>query len=292
MLYSMTGFGRGEAPCGAGAAAVEVSTVNNRYLEVTVRGLREYGALELRVRARVAERLARGSVNVNAALQTAGGGNRKVAANVELAREYERAFDQLRAALGLKGSLPLEALTNHAELLTFEEAGADAEALGEAVLAALDRALDKVVATRETEGAKLGADVTARAERLRGIYAALAARAPAVVAAYREKLRGRVAEFAAGAPVDENRLAAEVSYFAERADITEEVVRSQTHLQALAAALAEGGRVGRRLDFLIVELNREANTVAAKAQDAAAAAAVIEIKDLLEQIREQVQNLE
>jgi uncharacterized protein (TIGR00255 family) len=120
----------------------------------------------------------------------------------------------------------------------------------------------------------------------------VAAQAPAVVSAYRQRLAARAAELAAGAALEEGRLEAEVALFAERADICEEVVRCRAHLQAFAEALTGGGRVGRRLDFLTVEMNREANTIAAKAQDAALASAIIDIKDLLEQVREQVQNIE
>ncbi len=290
MVQSMTGFGRGEAPYGAGRVAVEVSAVNGRYLDVTVRGLREHGALELAARGRVGERLSRGSVNLTVSFGDGAPQAPNVSVNLELARAYERAFDQLRAALGLKGSLPLEALTGRDDFLVIAEAPGDEGALTAAFMAALDEALEGVAAMRASEGARLAAEISAKAGRLNALYDKIAERAPAAAAAYRERLRARVAELAPGAPCDETRLEAEVALFADRCDITEEISRSRTHAAALLEALREEGRVGRRLDFLLVELNREANTMAAKAQDVVVAAVTIDVKDLLEQMREQVQN--
>ena len=292
MLKSMTGFGRGEAPYGDGAMVVEVTTVNSRHLDVAVRGLREYGSLELDVRSRVAERLARGSVQVNVAVRGAAPSAKSVTADVEVARRYVDEFERLRHALNLKGAFPLEALTSSDRFLVVEEEGADEKHLGESLYAALEAALERVVEMRAAEGAKLAADIETKLRRVSGLVDDVNAQAPAVVQAYRKKLASRAAELAAGAQLDEGRLEVEVALFAERADINEEIVRSRAHLHAFADAVAGGGRVGRRLDFLTIEMNREANTMASKAQDAAVASAIIEIKDLLEQVREQVQNIE
>ena len=292
MLKSMTGFGRGEAPYGDGAVVVEVTAVNSRHLDVTVRGLREYGSLELEVRSRVGDKLARGSVHVNVAVRGAAPTAKKVTADLELARRYVDEFDRIHHALNLKGPFPLEALTSDDRFLVIEEEPADEKHLGESLYAALEAALERVVEMREAEGAKLAADVEEKLQRVGGLVDEIDARAPAVVRAYREKLAARAGELGGGVNLDEGRLEAEVALFAERADISEEIVRSRAHLQAFADALATAERVGRRLDFLTIELNREANTIAAKAQDAAVASATIEIKDLLEQVREQVQNIE
>jgi uncharacterized protein (TIGR00255 family) len=292
MLKSMTGFGRGEAPYGDGAVVVEVTAVNSRHLDVTVRGLREYGSLELEVRSRVGEKLARGSVHVNVAVRGAAPTAKKVTADIELARRYVDEFDRIHHTLNLKGPFPLEALTSDDRFLAVEEEPADEKHLGESLHAALEAALERVVEMREAEGAKLAADVEEKLRRISGLIDDVGARAPAVVQAYREKLAARAEELGAGVQLDKGRLEAEVALFAERADISEEIVRSRAHLQAFADALAGAERVGRRLDFLTIELNREANTIAAKAQDAAVASATIEIKDLLEQVREQVQNIE
>lgn len=292
MVNSMTGFGRGEAPYGDGTVVVEVTSVNSRYLDVTVRGLREYGALELQVRSRLAERLARGSVHVAVSIRGAPPTTKRVTADVEFARAFTNEFERLRYALGLKGQLPLEALTAREGFLVVEEEPSDQAALGESLLAALDEALAGVVAMREAEGASLAADLAERSERLREVIERAAERAPAVAGTYRDKLRARAAELASYAGLEETRLEAEVALFAERANIDEEIVRSRAHLAAFADGLRAEGRVGRRLDFLLVELNREANTIASKAQDAELAARAVEIKDLLEQMREQVQNVE
>lgn len=291
-VHSMTGFGKGTAPYGAGHVTAEVLTVNGRYLDITVRGLREFGDLELQVRRRVAERLARGTVTVTVAASAAALSPKRVTVNETLARDFERAFDRLRTVLGLKGSLPLETLALRPEFIIIEEETSADEDFKEATLTALDGALVEVLAARAGEGARLVAQVNSKIVSLRNLYGEIAARAPAVVAGYRERLRANLSEVRPGFGVDENRLAEEVALFAERCDITEELNRSEVHLAAFAAALGAGGRIGRRLDFLVVELNREANTIAAKAQDGVIAAKVVEIKDLLEQIREQVQNIE
>jgi uncharacterized protein (TIGR00255 family) len=173
-----------------------------------------------------------------------------------------------------------------------EEEARDEEAFTKSVVAALEAALALVVEMRETEGAKLAADLGERLQRVEKLVDDVAAREPEVTAAYRDKLAARAAELAPNAAVDESRLEAEVALFAERSDVNEEIVRTRAHLRAFADAVAGGGRIGRRLDFLTIEMNREANTVAAKAQDPHIASTVIEIKDLLEQIREQVQNVE
>ncbi|UCH78386.1 MAG: YicC family protein [Candidatus Coatesbacteria bacterium] len=292
MVKSMTGFGRGEAPYGDGSVVVEVTTVNGRHLDVNVRGLREYGALELQVRSRLAERLGRGSAHVAVAVRGAPPTTKRVTADVEFARAFANEFERLRFALGLKGQLPLEALTAREEFLVVEEEASDQEALARSLLAALDEALAGVVAMREAEGASLAADLAERSKRLGETIEQAAERAPAVAESYREKLRARAAELASLAAVEEARLEAEVALFAERSNIDEEIVRSRAHLAAFAEGLRAEGRVGRRLDFLLVELNREANTIASKAADAELAARAVEIKDLLEQMREQVQNLE
>ena len=273
MLKSMTGFGRGEAPYGDGSVNVEVTTVNGRHLDVVVRGLREYGSLELKTRALVGEKLGRGSVHLNVAVRGTTPTAKRVRADVEFAREYVNEFERLRHGLGVKGGFPAEALTSSEWFLIVEEEARDEEAFTESVVAALEAALAQVVEMRETEGAKLAADLDERLQRVGKLVDDVAARAPEVTAAYRDKLAARVAELASNAAIDE-------------------IVRTRAHLRAFADAVAGGGRVGRRLDFLTIEMNREANTVASKAQDAHVASTVIEIKDLLEQIREQVQNVE
>lgn len=292
MLKSMTGFGRGEAPYGGGSVIVEITTVNGRHLDVAVRGLREYGSLELKARALVSEKLGRGSVHLNVAVRGEAPTAKRVRADAELAREYVTEFEKLRYALGVKGSFPVEALTSSEWFLIVEEEARDEETFTASVGAALEAALAKVVEMRETEGAKLAAALDERLQRVGELVDDIAARAPEVTAGYRDKLAARVAELAPNAAVDESRLEAEVALFAERSDVSEEIVRTRAHLRAFADAVAAGGRVGRRLDFLTIEMNREANTVASKAQDAHVASTVIEIKDLLEQIREQVQNVE
>lgn len=292
MVSSMTGFGRGTAAYGGGRAVVEVTSLNNRYLDVTCRGLKDYGAAELAVRARVAERLSRGSVTVTVATPGVSPAGRRVVADDALAREFAAEFERVGRLVGLEGRLPPEALALRPDILRVEDTGAPGDDFTAAVLAALDLALDELVKSRATEGQRLARNLAEKIAALTSLYGKIEARAPAVVAAYRAKLAARAAEISAAGPLEPGRLETEIALFAEKSDVSEELVRSRVHLEAFQKALRAEGAVGRRLDFLVVELNREANTVASKAQDAEISSTVIEIKNLLEQVREQVQNLE
>jgi len=292
MILSMTGFGRGEAPFGDGRVIVEIGTVNSRHLETNVRGLRDYPAVELGLRGRITGRLGRGTANVTVTLKGAETAVRRVSANLELARAYEAEFDKLVAALGLKGKLPLETLAAVPDLIAVESEDADAETLAAAVYDAADHALEDVVAMRQAEGAKLAAEIGPRLDELARLDDEIENLAPATIGAYRERLKARIAELDVTAGVDAGRVEAEVALFADRCDVREEIVRSRAHIEAFRDTVAAGGRVGRQLDFLVQEMNREANTIGSKAQDAAIAARVVAIKNLLEQVREQVQNVE
>lgn len=292
MILSMTGFGRGETPFGDGRVVVEIGTVNARHLETNIRGLRDYPAVELGLRGRVSGRLGRGTANITVTAKGSAAAAWRVTANLELARAYEAEFDKLVAALGLKGKLPLETLASLPDLITIESEEADAESFAAAVYAAAEAALEAVVKMRQAEGSKLAAEITPRLDELARLDDEIEALAPATIAAYRERLQARVTELNVTAGVEPGRVEAEVALFADRCDIREELVRSRAHVQAFRDTLAAGGRVGRQLDFLVQEMNREANTIGSKAQDAAIAARVVTIKNLLEQVREQVQNVE
>jgi uncharacterized protein (TIGR00255 family) len=283
----MTGFARREQRSEVGVLAWEVRSVNHRYLEVALRLPDELRAAEGELRDLVATRLARGKVDAN--LRRDGSGRSAgLVVDEALAREVASAARRVAAAVG--ETTPPDAL----DLLRWpgvaNAAPLDPGPLLGAARALLAETLDELLANRRREGDKLAAAIAERARALRELVAAQRARTGELAAALRARLAQRVAEL--GASVDPQRLEQEVVLLAAKADVAEELDRLDVHLDELAAALASGEPVGRRLDFLLQEFNREANTFGSKAQDPTSTKAAVEMKVLIEQMREQVQNLE
>lgn len=291
MIASMTGYGRAEAPFGDLRVTVEVRSVNHRFCEVAARLPRSLSAYETRFRKVIQNRVARGRVDVT--VNT--GGDRpvkRVAVDLELARQYCDAYRSVKAELGLTGEVSVEAVIAARDVLTYVEPEVDPSALAEHVEGLIGKALDGLEGMRREEGATIARDVE---ERLRHVATALdrvAGRAPHVTAEYATRLRARAGALTGGLDIDPVRLAQEVALYAERSDYTEEVTRIRSHLTQCEQALTGGGSVGRVLDFLVQELNREANTIGSKANDAEVTTAVVAVKSDLEKIREQIQNLE
>jgi uncharacterized protein (TIGR00255 family) len=272
--------------------------VNHRFLEVNVRLPRGLQALEDRVRAAFAERLLRGRVDVSIIREDPARRGRAVRVDAELARQYAMALEELRQALNLSDPVPLSVLLSLPDVIRVEEAAEDPEALWVELQPAVEQCADRLLRMREAEGARLAQDLLERLDRIEEEVDRISARAPEVVRAYAARLRRRVGELLreAGVPegaVDEARLSMEVALFADRSDIREEVVRLRSHLAEARGILQQGtGSVGRKLEFLLQEMMREANTVGAKAGDLEIARAVLGIKSELEGLREQAQNLE
>jgi uncharacterized protein (TIGR00255 family) len=292
----MTGYGAAEVEAQTGRWWVEVRSTNHRFLEVVVRLPRDLGALEDRVRAAVAGRVRRGRVEVSVR-EEATGRARSVTVDTELARQYAQALETLRRELGIQDSLNLAALLALPEVVRLEEVRPDVELAWQALRTGLDQALDSLVRMREAEGAHLAEDLAARVARVEEWVEEVSRRAEELPRVYAQRLRERVAELvrALGVerPPDEARLAMEVAAFADRCDVREELVRLRSHLhQARALLHASDGAVGRKLEFLLQEMQREVNTVGSKAGDLDVTRAVLEMKSELEAIREQVQNVE
>jgi uncharacterized protein (TIGR00255 family) len=296
VVRSMTGYGAAEVEAQTGRWWVEVRSTNHRFLEVVVRLPRDLGALEDRVRAAVAGRVRRGRVEV-LVREEATGRARSVTVDTELARQYAQALETLRRELGIQDSLNLAALLALPEVVRLEEVRPDVELAWQALRTGLDQALDSLVRMREAEGAHLVEDLAARVARVEEWVEEVSRRAEELPRVYAQRLRERVAELvrALGVerPPDEARLAMEVAAFADRCDVREELVRLRSHLhQARALLHASDGAVGRKLEFLLQEMQREVNTVGSKAGDLDVTRAVLEMKSELEAIREQVQNVE
>lgn len=289
---SMTGFGAGEVVAGAGRYGVEVRSVNHRFLEVVVRLPRNLSVLEDRVRAVVQSRLLRGRVDVVLVRDDYSRRPRTVKTDVELAKAYVSALDGLRQALPVSGTVDLSVLLSLPDLVKIEEEKEDVEASWPSVESGVSAALDKMVAMREAEGARLAADLLERIARMESLGGAIAARAPKVVEDYHARLERRVQELAGAVAVDPGRLATEVALFADRSDITEELTRFRSHLAQFRATLGNAGAIGRTLEFIVQEIGREANTIGSKANDLEITRHVIAIKGELESLREQIQNVE
>jgi uncharacterized protein (TIGR00255 family) len=292
MLRSMTGFGSGELTTAADRYVVEVRTLNHRFLEVIVRLPRDLSPLEDRIRGLVQGRILRGRVEIAIIRENYGKRARTAKVDVDLAKTFITALNDLKRALGLPGTPDLSMLIGLPDLVKVEEQKEDLEACWVRIADGVGDALDRLVAMRETEGARLAQDLQQRIERLRQRGDEVEQRAPLVVKEYAARLTRRIADLAGAVPVDEGRLATEVAMFADRCDIAEEVTRFRSHLAQMRQTLEADGAVGRTLEFIVQELGREANTMGSKANDLEIARAVIAVKGELESLREQIQNVE
>ena len=292
MLRSMTGFGASDLATAAGRYTVEARSLNHRFLEIIVRLPRELGPLEDRIRALVQGRVLRGRVEVAIMRENYGKRLRTVRIDLDLAKAFASALNELKQALELPGSPDLAMLSALPDLIRIEEQKEDLEAAWTAIAEGLEVALSRLVAMREREGARLASDLGQRVRRLAERADEIERRAPLVVQEHAARLTRRIEELIGMPPVDEGRLAAEVAIFADRSDIAEETTRFRSHLAQMQQMLIGSGAAGRTLEFLVQELGREANTIGSKANDVEISRAVIAVKGDLESLREQIQNLE
>lgn len=288
----MTAFGRGHSEVEGGGWSVEIRTVNSRYLDYHLRNPPALGGIEERIKKLVATRLTRGRISIFIRAQGAAEPSPKLMLNRPLVAEYRRVLDELSQELGLTGDPGLGPFLTNRDLIKAEEADPDLDRLWDELSPALEAALDSVVRMRVVEGEALTQDLSERLARLAGLFEQVAARAPEIVDGYRRRLGERITQILEHPEPDPQRLAYEVAIMADKCDITEEAVRAASHLAQFKGLLAKDKPVGRKLDFLVQELNREANTMGSKCPDAEAAQQVVEIKAELERVREQVQNLE
>jgi len=292
MLRSMTGFGASDLATAAGRYTVEARSLNHRFLEITVRLPRELAPLEDRIRALVQGRVLRGRVEVAIMRENYGKRLRTVRIDLDLAKAFASALNELKQALELPGSPDLAMLSALPDLIRIEEQKEDLEAAWTAIAEAVEVALSRLIAMREREGARLTSDLGQRVRRLAERADEIERRAPLVVQEHAARLTRRIEELIGMPPVDEGRLAAEVAIFADRSDIAEETTRFRSHLAQMQQMLIGSGAAGRTLEFLVQELGREANTIGSKANDVEISRAVIAVKGELESLREQIQNLE
>ena len=293
MIRSMTGFGAGRAEQGGEAVTVEVRSVNGKFCEVRARLPRELSALETGIAKTVKARIARGVVDVAVRREGAAGlGGSVPEVNVPLAAAYAKALREMQSELGLTGELRLADLVPLDGVVTLSERAPDGRDAEAATLSALDRAVTALEEMRGREGDSLSRDLRSRLDAIERNAEAVRELSPRSVDVYRERLAARIAELSRGTSADPARLAQEVAFFADRVDIAEELTRLASHLSQMRALLDSGGPIGRKLEFLVQELNREVNTVGSKSQNSAIATRVVEMKAELERVREQIANVE
>jgi uncharacterized protein (TIGR00255 family) len=293
MLNSMTGFGRSEHVTPSGRYLCELQSVNHRYLEVRSRLPKRLGDLELQVMRVVQGRFARGRFDVTLIEELADERPQALRLNRTLAQAYLDAFTSLREELGIPGEVTLELLASQRDL--FEPVGEEAgtpEADWPEIQEALEGAMNGLAEMRRNEGKSLEAALLGHLDLVEATVATINARAPEVVRGYQNRLEGRLQRLLEGKPVDHGRLEQEVAILADRSDIAEEVARLTSHLRQFREFIGQQGPHGRRMEFLLQEMQREANTIGAKANDAKISHEVVTLKSSVEQLREQVQNVE
>jgi uncharacterized protein (TIGR00255 family) len=292
-MKSMTGFGRGSASGEEFTVGVEIKTVNNRYLDIHLRASQELAPLEMTVRKRVGARLSRGRVDLSINFERTGSTSYEV--NRPLIAGYVSAMRDIQQQFNLAGDIDVSSVARLPGALTPARDGLDEVNMSGLELA-LDQALDSLEKMRESEGAALAEEMRVRVAKIEAEVPIIEAAAAGLADAYRQRLQKRVAELIArggqALELDAGRLAQEVAYLADRSDISEELARLRSHLEQFRAALDAPGEVGKRLDFLLQELNREANTVLAKSTEISIKDAGLAIKAEVEKLREQVQNVE
>lgn len=292
MVRSMTGYGRSQQQLGGYDILLEIRSVNHRYFEFSCKTPRMYGYLEDRLKAFVQERVSRGKIQVNLYLQRLDGGDEVIAVNRAVAQGYLQALREVRAELDVDDDIALSDIARLPDVFAVRRAQEDPEAVWSLVVQVAEAAVDEFLAMRAAEGERMKADILARAQAVLGYVAKIEAAAPQTVSAYRDRLYAKLQELLGDRQIDEGRLLTEAALFADKVATDEETVRLRSHVASLEEILAGGEAVGRKLDFLVQEFNREANTIGSKCSDVAISKLVVEMKSEIEKMREQVQNIE
>lgn len=292
MLKSMTGYGRSHQIVDGREILVEIKSVNHRYFEFNARVPRAYGYLEEKLKSFVQPNASRGKIEVNVSIYSVEGSDAQIQINRATAAGYVGALRSVRKELGLEDDLSLSALARFADIFSVHKEIEDEEVIWSAVRPVAQQALDSFVAMRAAEGERLKADLLGKLDEIGERVTMIEARSPETVAAYREKLTAKLTEILEGKGFDEARVLTEAAVFAEKIAVDEETVRLTSHIGQFRQLLEADQPVGRKCDFLVQEINREVNTIGSKASDLEVAKIVIDLKSIIEKIREQIQNIE
>ncbi len=291
-MKSMTGFGKGEAENDEVLIQLELRTVNNRYRDIQLKMPNYLNYLDDKIRNFIKEKIRRGRIDVYVKVRKKSSAKPRLEVDLPLAASTKTALESVREAAEIKGEITLADILRNEEILTFEEVALNEETLWTTVQEALSIAIDKVQTMRSYEGAKLQEDLVEQIRIMEEQVELVTARAPFLVSEYMTKVRQKIEEILDGVPLEEEKLLNEVAYYAEKSDINEELVRLNSHIAQFRENLKEEGEVGKKLDFIAQEMNREINTISSKSNDISITKNVIELKAVVEKIREQVQNVE
>ncbi len=292
MTRSMTGYGKGEFEQNGRRFTVEMKSVNHRYNDITIKAPRFLNPLEDRIRKRLSQSIFRGKTDVYINYETTAQEDVKVVVNEALALAYVEKLRLLEAKFGLTSHDTLDLVAKFPDVITQEKVEEEADETWQLLLPALEEALTAFLAMRSAEGEALKEDILRKAQTIETLTQTVEERSPLVVEEYRQKLTDRLKELLDQTPVDEGRIAQEITIFADKACVDEETTRLKSHLVQLSDIFRQEGTIGRKLDFLVQEMNREANTIGSKSSDLVITNAAIGLKTEIEKIREQVQNIE
>lgn len=292
MIKSMTGFGRAEVQDESHKFTIELKAVNHRYLDISLRLPRQLGFFDTAVRNYLKKHLLRGKVDVYIYHEDSSAQKILLTYNQELAKQYLVYFSQMEQELGVPNDITLSRLARLPEVFTMEEQAQDEDSLWKLLEEGIQKAVSNMVGSRELEGAHLKSDILFKLDLLEEKVARIERRSPQLLTAYREKLEEKVRELLEDTQIEDSRIAAEVVLYADKICNDEETVRLKSHIQNMRQVLEEEGGVGRKLDFLAQEMNRESNTILSKANDLEISNIAIDLKTEIEKIREQIQNIE
>lgn len=291
-LLSMTGYGSAKGSVEGQEITVELKSVNNRYLDCSVRLPRNFLFAEDTVKRAVSAGVSRGKVDVFVSAQASQDSGTVVSVNEELARGYRDAVVRIAETLGLESGLNAFSLARFPDVLTVERRELDKDKAAAALSEITAKAVEEFNAMREREGERLRRDMLGKLETIEGLVSVVEERSPQTVKEYRERLEARLRDILADRSLDEQRVITEAAIFADRTAVDEETVRLRSHIAQFRTMLEEGSPIGRKMDFLVQEFNRESNTIGSKCSDASLAKVVVDLKSEIEKIREQLQNVE
>lgn len=292
MIKSMTGFGRCEIEEGNRKITVEIKAVNHRYLDENIKMPKKLNFFEAAIRNLMKEYIQRGKVDIFITYEDFTEDNVNIKYNHDIAAEYLAYLKQMKEEFGLEDDIRVSTLSRYPEVFTMEEQTIDEGKLWELLEKALRGAAQAFVEARQREGENLKEDLIGKLDGMLKLVDEIAVRSPEIIKEYQDRLKTKIQEMLADVQIDENRLLTEVTIFADKVCVDEEMVRLRSHIETTKKTLQEGGSVGRKLDFIAQEMNREANTILSKANDLAISGYAIELKTEIEKVREQIQNIE
>ncbi len=293
MIRSMTGFGHGEVSNDKNQkVTVEMKSVNHRYCDISLKLPKKLAMFEANIRNIMKEYASRGKIDIYVSYEDLSETAVSLYYNQAMAEEYMQVFKKMQEDFNIETKITAEALAKYPEVVTIEEVQQDEEVWWELLEAALRQAAEKFVETRTIEGANLKRDLLGKLDQMAADVAFIEERSPQIIAEYRSKLEEKVKEFLEDSTIEENRIAAEVTLYADKIAVDEEIVRLQSHISSMTDVLESDESIGRKLDFMAQEMNREANTILSKSSDVDLADHAIELKTNVEKVREQIQNIE